>query len=346
MISSNQLEQQVTNLLLQAGLDTTILSIQDCAKSGNNRNYKLVTPDGAFAIKQYFRQKEDKRDRLASEFAFLSYAKITAPDKVPTPYSRDAETGLALYEFIDGQPLQANNITENDIAQAIDFFCALNASHAKARAIKLPTASEACFSVQSHLDLIGSRIYDLQKNVPDTLEDRMAQVFIRKLVARWQILLNDIKNIAATDDIDLTSSLEDSERCISPSDFGFHNALKLSDGTIRFLDFEYAGWDDPAKMVGDFFSQLAIIIPEKFFDHFTQAVMRPFSNPEKLVQRANLLRKVYQVKWCCIALNIFIPVHLARRQFANPDLNVVDLKKSQLIKAESLMEKLESCHYA
>src|SRR5439155_21002106 len=42
------------------------------------------------------------------------------------------------------------------------------------------------------------------------------------------------------------------QRTLSPSDFGFHNALRQADGRIIFLDFEYFGWDDPAKMIADF----------------------------------------------------------------------------------------------
>ena len=43
-------------------------------------------------------------------------------------------------------------------------------------------------------------------------------------------------------------------RCISPSDFGFHNAIKTLDG-VKFIDFEFAGWDDPCKALIDFMLQ-------------------------------------------------------------------------------------------
>ena len=42
-------------------------------------------------------------------------------------------------------------------------------------------------------------------------------------------------------------------RTLSPSDFGFHNALRTPAGTMVFLDFEYFGWDDPAKTGFGFF---------------------------------------------------------------------------------------------
>ena len=44
--------------------------------------------------------------------------------------------------------------------------------------------------------------------------------------------------------------------------------LAASDKKLRFLDFEYAGWDDPAKLIGDFFCQPAIPAPHSEFERF------------------------------------------------------------------------------
>ena len=41
------------------------------------------------------------------------------------------------------------------------------------------------------------------------------------------------------------------QRALSPSDFGLHNAMRGEDGRLRFIDFEYFGWDDPVKLVSD-----------------------------------------------------------------------------------------------
>lgn len=340
MNQSKELEQQIVALLNKANLSPNIHAIHHCANGGNNRTYKIETTDGIFAVKKYFRQSADTRDRLTAEFSFLSYAKKIAPDMVPTPYSQDQETAMALYEFIDGVSLKASDITAAEIAQACQFFCILNQPQTKAEAVDLPLAAEACFRIDDHLHLVGTRIQSLQQIVAETAEDKAAQHLIYHLSAYWQLLLHEIKQIATVDNINLTLMLDNSQRAISPSDFGFHNALKTADGRIRFLDFEYAGWDDPAKMVGDFFSQLAVPVSADYFDSFVQEVMTPFSQPHHLVRRAQLLRSVYQVKWCCIALNVFIPVNLARRRFAHPELDIVDLKKMQLAKAKSLLQKM------
>ena len=41
---------------------------------------------------------------------------------------------------------------------------------------------------------------------------------------------------------------------MSPSDFGFHNVIKKDD-FLYFIDFEYAGLDDPVKLICDFYCQ-------------------------------------------------------------------------------------------
>ena len=112
-------------------------------------------------------------------------------------------------------------------------------------------------------------------------------------------------------------------------------------GRIRFIDFEYAGWDDPAKMTGDFFAQLAVPVPGNYFDRFVNETMTLFSQPERMIRRAKILRRAYRVKWCCIALNVFLPHHLERSKFADGNLDVAALQRSQLSKCRTLMQSLE-----
>ena len=51
--------------------------------------------------------------------------------------------------------------------------------------------------------------------------------------------------------MELHSAPTPPRRSLSPSDFGFHNALLEADGRLTFVDFEYFGWDDPVKIVAD-----------------------------------------------------------------------------------------------
>jgi hypothetical protein len=50
---------------------------------------------------------------------------------------------------------------------------------------------------------------------------------------------------------------------------------------------------------------------------------------------------VYAAKWCCIVLNVFLPVHFARRRFADPGLDADALKRAQLNKAAQPLAAIE-----
>jgi thiamine kinase-like enzyme len=129
-------------------------------------------------------------------------------------------------------------------------------------------------------------------------------------------------------------------RVISPSDFGFHNAIIQETGLIKFIDFEYAGWDDPAKLVGDFFGQVAIPINQKHLDMFLTSCFQHSILNQRDAKRICLLIDSYKIKWCCIVLSVFLSKNLSRRLFSNPSLDVNALKSSQLSKATKILESL------
>jgi hypothetical protein len=325
-------------MLVDARIEAGVQSVVPCTAGGNNRTYRIETSIGPVALKQYFRHEGDTRDRLATEFAFLAYAAKVAPGMAPTPLAMNAANGLALYEFIEGDPYKPGNLTWEHVDRAAQFFRALNDPAARKEATALPIASEACFSITEHLDLIASRLDRLQTFEAVDDEDRTAQALIEDIYTRWLLLTEEVTNACQRSGLDPNAPLEQTLRCLSPSDFGFHNALAQLDGKPRFLDFEYAGWDDPAKLTGDFFAQLAVPVPADLFDRFVHEISTSFPWPDEIVHRARLLRPVYQIKWCCIALNVFLPVNLARRKFANPALDEKALKQSQLAKATNIFQ--------
>lgn len=331
----------VAGLLVKAGFEHAILSINTCSKGGNNRAYRVETSHDVFAVKKYFRHESDVRDRLATEFKFLVYADQVAPGFAPKPYVKDDENGFALYEFVDGEAFEPGKVDAAEIKRAAEFFRALNQRKAKAKPHDLPFASEACFSIQNHIDLIGRRLNGLTEIVVGDEEDQQLKTLVQKLQTCWRAMVAELLELARAAKLSVDENLDESQRCVSPSDFGFHNALRGIDGSIRFLDFEYAGKDDPAKMAGDFFAQLAIPIPGALFGDFVENCFAPLPWADSLIRRAHLLRPLYRFKWCCIALNVFLPASIARRKFANPGLDVTAVKRAQLAKADKIYQSLE-----
>ena len=136
-------------------------------------------------------------------------------------------------------------------------------------------------------------------------------------------------------------SLAEHDRCLSPSDFGFHNAILAGDGRLRFLDFEYAGWDDPAKTVCDFLCQPKLPVRQGYAARFTQAVASELPDAASHAERIAWLLDVYRLKWCCIMLNEFLPVASQRRNFALDAGGDEQRKRRQLEKAAQALEEIE-----
>lgn len=314
------------------------MTLEDCKAGGNNR-VRIVSVDGRKAIvKQYFRHPSDARDRLHAERAFLEYANGSAPGLVPKVIACDVERGIGVYEYIDGAKLDASAVSRERVREAAGFFLKLNAPESRAAANRLPAASEACFTAAEHFAMVDRRVARLASISGTTEVDLLARDFAANLGVLW----NGLKERLASALAFRGASAEVEERCVSPSDFGFHNAIVRSTGRLCFLDFEYAGWDDPAKMAGDFFSHPAVPAPKAYFDEFVRNTMAYSPHSKALEARARLLFPVFQIKWCCIILNDFIPEFAQRRRFADPGFDEAAARQRQLEKARQLYASIAS----
>ncbi|MCE9563648.1 MAG: aminoglycoside phosphotransferase family protein [Planctomycetes bacterium] len=325
---------QINRLLALANFGPA-LGLTPLAGGKNNRVYRVETENGEAVLKVYFRHPDDPRDRLGTEFSFSRFAWSSGIRCVPEPLANNPEAGLGLFECVTGQP--ATSITDDLISQAIDFVRELNESRWRPLASRLRVASEACFSIAEHLGTVARRVDRL---TPVT--DPEAATFVkRELLPAWDELLVATHSAISDNGLSLDRTLDPTALCVSPSDFGFHNALLEFDGRVRFLDFEYAGWDDPAKLICDFFCQPAVPVPMQFFDSFTQAIAACFPDPETVLQRAKLLMPIYRVKWVCIRLNEFVPTSGQRRQFSLSANELEARRATQLNAAQAALHQLQ-----
>lgn len=336
MNSDSQLKIRVASLLKEVGEDAKNLTITAVRRGGNNQSYRIHANGKYFFLKKYFSDEVDKRDRLKTEIIFLDYAKNVANNYVPKVFGFDENEKIGIYEYIDGQSILTNQLDESAINSPINFFLQLN----RQRKFSGETASEACFSLSDHLNLIEARVNGLVELSKTQFSNDCIDIFLQRLLRAWDEVRTHVCLSAEKNRINLYKTIEFSERCISPSDFGFHNAIRLADGGIIFIDFEYAGWDDPAKMACDFFNQIAIPVPETYFNFFLTESAKLFNSRDEIIWRARLLFPAYQIKWCCIALNILLPMNLKRRFFANGKINIEELKSKQLEKAEKILINL------
>jgi hypothetical protein len=337
-LSPVELQRVVGSLLAVAGAPGPF-RLQPLQGGANNRLYG-VWLDGKprFAAKVYFRHARDACDRLAAEYGFVRFTAGRGVTALASPVAADEASGVALSEFVDGRRLEAGEIDEQAVAAALQFFAAVNRHRDDDEAAALPDAAEACFSIHDHLACVDRRVRQLAEFARDSVIDEQAAWFARQeLAGRWTHVRGHVLARAREVGFDALAVLPQALRCLSPSDFGFHNALRDAEGRLRFIDFEYAGWDDPAKMVCDFFCQVSRPVPRGLFGDFVTGVAAALGQGDsQLAVRSRLLLPVYQVKWCCILLNEFLAPGRARRAFAAGGSDAVDAVAAEVRKGEQL----------
>lgn len=307
---------------------------------GGGRNSRVfrVYLDSAtsVAVKVYSRV-----DRLQTEFAALEFLWANGVHIVPQPLAANPELGCAAYQFIAGTRVHPSGVSHGDIDAAVSFLGTLRGLCIGSASRGLPPASEACFTFAQVFANIETRLHRLA-NLPDTGEPwRQLHGFLAKdllpelaAVRRW--IGECGANLWST-------PLAEAWKTLSPSDFGFHNALRQSGGNLVFLDFEHFGWDDPAKMAADFLlhPHEAMAISPALRARFHEKLVARFDRDGTwLAERIRIALPLYGLKWCAILLNEFVPRDLARRRFAGcTGFSSEDLLLAQLEKARAMLHR-------
>ena len=306
----------------------------------NNRVFQLESDGPALLLKSYFQHPEDLRDRLGAEYAFTWFAWKLGIHTVPEPIARDETGHIALYEFIEGRPIERGQVGEAEVRAALVFLQDLNNSRDSAPTGQLPEASDACFSITEHVSSVQRRLDRLQ-SLPQVGEyGEEAAEFVREsLLPDWDMQMERLQKAIAVEGFDPDQPIGQKERVLSPSDFGFHNAIREKDGGIRFIDFEYAGWDDPVKVVCDFFSQPEIPAPMEYLEPFAEGLFEGLPRRDYHHRRLEMLLPLYRLKWCCIILNEYLPLAAERRSFSRNEESLGLHRKKQLEKAKEYFQK-------
>jgi hypothetical protein len=333
--------EAVVRLLGRIGFSGSY-SLARLAGGANNQVYRVDAPQPVAVLKSYFLHPGDGRDRCGAEWAFASAAWHSGVRCIPEPLACDPEHRLSLFEYIPGRRLAPQEVTRDRVREALTFFLLLNPPRQNDGLRSLPAASEACFRLRDHLHCLRQRIERLKASEPVGDAGHAAADFVtRTLGLLCTEILQRTTVAAAATGLNLDEELPLPERCASPSDFGFHNALLATNGTMKFFDFEYAGWDDPAKTVCDFLCQPELPVPPDCGDFLVDEITRRTEDPGRHRRRIELLMPVYRLKWCCIMLNDFLPAGNRRRRFAG-SADEAERQWKQLEKARNAAEQVLS----
>jgi hypothetical protein len=309
-----ELEQTVRELLLR-DLKKQAQAIHQLKGGRNSRVFRVDCDDGSvLAAKAYFRSREDPRDRLGCEFRALQFLRSEGLREIPAPLSADETRQIAVYEFVSGPTPRTEEIGDAEIDQAVGFLHSLKAIADSGRAGHFPPASEACFSIAAVLQNLDARFGRLDKAA--THWPALKEFLRDEVLTGRQLAVERCRDFCGRHSLLLEEQIPPSERTLSPSDFGFHNALRSVDGRLVFLDFEYFGWDDPAKTIADFLLHPGMPLSRTLQRRFYSGIVRAFPGVPKLPLRVRAVYPLFALKWCAILLNDFALEHRARRCFA------------------------------
>lgn len=304
--SLSALEQELSNLL-----GVGIREVEPIRGGGNNRIFRVrVSDQRQYAVKVYWRDAHDGRDRLGTEFDSLVFMWSKDVRCIPEPVLSNRARGFAVYEYVDGEKIDGSRIDNGDIEQVVRFLSSLKELSRSEEARRLPPASEACFSVAEVVAGIAGRLARLRavphRDLRTFIEEDSGPFFEAATQAAERMLVQR--------GLSLDKALPFEQRVLSPSDYGFHNVLRRDDGRLVFVDFEYFGWDDPSKMVADFIlhpaMQLSIEQKRLFLSRMSDVLGPSFRD------RLRIVYPLHGVAWCARLLNEFVPEHARRREFA------------------------------
>ncbi len=327
---------RTTMLLRQASIDAAQLSVHELGSGGNNRVYRVQCAGGRFALKHYFSHPGDRRDRLGAETGILRYLEHAGVGALPKCIYANARQSLALFTWVDG--VRPRTVTSAHVRAAGQLFSEMN--RGRAITTELGSASDASFSIAEALESVERRLASLMHVSRKPGADRVAAELVDEMTRLWPALKDRTYRQALQAGLDPDEEIRADERCLSPSDFGFHNVIETASGQLVFVDFEYAGWDDPAKMAADFFCQPEVPVSLRYWDEFIDTAFAYLDGPARIAARAQVLLPAFQLRWCAIVLNLFLPVSLARRQFSRAHFEEDHHKRRQLRIAQSMFSQV------
>lgn len=299
----------------------------------NSRVYRVQCGDKHFALKQYPARRDDQRERLEAEVAALMLMERHGIDCVPRVIAVDRERDFVLLSWIEGSPLSAPDT--NDVAAAITFLNSIHLLGRVPEAAHLPQAAEACLSLAEIERQIHQRVARLKaaaEQAPELsrfLDDEFRPAFDRIAAASRRILH------AGGGDANLVLAAE--MRSLIPADFGFHNSLRCSNGSLAYVDFEYFGWDDPVKLTADILLHPGMALTEALRKQFRLGAERRHANDETFCVRLDALLPLFTLRWVLILLNEFISERWEQRMSAGMSATWTQAKAEQLARARAML---------
>lgn len=280
----------------------TVVSFERLNGGINSVVFHVKTARREYVVKKYLYQEDDLRDRLRTEFGMLSFLWEKGVRNIRQPLLKLDKEKIGVYQYIKGKSFKEEDIQKSDVKKVAKFLKKLSKLSKEKDASKLPMASESAGSMKQYQEILEQRFKKLIhfKNV--SLYKAELTEILDILLPLYQRMKHAMQKAYKMKNRQMGVSFP--SLTLSPSDIGFSNILKTRDGRLFFYDFEYAGWDDPAKTISDFYLHPGVSLTVKHRELFFVNVV-DIADRKDIYNRLGWVYLLLSIKWCVIMLNPF-----------------------------------------
>lgn len=289
-----------------------VTAVELVAVGRGNRVFRVNDATGQYALKVYGRS-QGGRTRWLTEQAWYELVRPQAGCHMPEPVAWDECLRAGLFKWVEGTPLTAADLTPEVLAGLLAFMGAVNRARPAAAGRAFPPAAGACFSVYERLDAVG-------RVVAQTARAMAEGAGVRKMAARlepaWQVVQAAVLQRAEGAGVDPRRTLPLNSRMLAAPDWGLHQALRTAEGRLVFMDFDGAGWEDPAWWLAGVFARADLAPPLERWVSFVSSAVRLLGVEPETGWRAGWLLPARRFQEVCLILagGLELKPGAARRQ--------------------------------
>lgn len=300
-------------------LGTELKQFIEVMAGQNNRLFLVDTETDKYLLKVYLK---DKRNRLNREFGAFKFLRDNGIQNVPRAILKNEELNYGIYSYETGTVISSTAAGIPELDLLLNFILDLKKFQYGEVSVKFDPAVMACLSLQDYLNNIQFRFDKFQKYISTPNLHPSVNEFINT-VDVIHFVDNEFKRLENIVSNFPVKELTQKEMMLNPVDFGFHNALRKPDNSICFVDFEYFGWDDPARLVADFVHHdMQSDLPNNYKEYFIDQYVERSGLSEGQTIRLHLVRELIALEWLTVYLYGMTPEKIATRIHANPDYNI------------------------
>ena len=254
----------------------------------NSSSWKVSSENQKFFLKFYIKSNNDKRDRIGAESRFTELLKEGGFKNFPNILLTNENDNWTLFEWLDGEKIV--NPNQKDLEELTLFVKKIQILSNLKNSKNIGYASEACFNLVEHKKLVIFRVKEIIKASKGSVKEWFKSQVLESL-NKCEIKYQNYFSLSNSNNLI-------KNKILSPSDIGFHNVLKIKN-KLYFHDFEYAGWDDPYKLIVDI-----LIQPENVLSkHNSIKIINSLESCLKIKNYCDYLKVyliLYRAKWVSI----------------------------------------------